>query len=108
MEIEQNYIDILRGILEESCQDGKIVSRTVMFSKFEREAKSGMEIYRFKKALSFLINKGIIAGYCIKTGRNGGVYKPEKVTVICSYGKFEGHVSKAELSGLISSLKQQE
>lgn len=108
MEIEQNYIDILNGVLEESCRNGEIVSRPVLFARFERKAKSGMEIYRFKKALSFLINSETISGYRIRPGRNGGVYKPEMIMVTCSFGKFEGDVSKAELLRFISNLRQPE
>jgi hypothetical protein len=107
--IPEDHLQILISVLQENCTDGKVVDRGKLFDKFESRAKSGMEIFRFKKALSFFINNGTISGYEIRLGRNGGVYKKvpmERVSITCSSGKFIGEVSKRELSRLISGLKQ--
>ncbi|MCK9567604.1 hypothetical protein M0R72_01480 [Candidatus Pacearchaeota archaeon] len=107
--IPEDHLQILISVLQENCTDGKVVDRGKLFSRFEGRAKSGMEIFKFKKALSFLINNGTITGYKIKIGRNGGVYKAEpmeRVSITCSSGKFIGEVSRQELSRLISGLKQ--
>lgn len=106
--IDENHIEILISILKDSCKEDKIVPRSVLFSKFESKTKSGMEIYKFKKALSFLIKNGTISGYDIKIGRNGGVFKissSEQISITCSSGKFIGEISKKELNKLIKNLK---
>jgi hypothetical protein len=107
--ITQDHLQILISILQEQCTDGKVVDRGKLFYKFESKAKSGMEIFRFKKALSFCINNGMITGYKIKVGRKGGVYKTapmERVSIITSSGKFIGEVSKQNLSQLVSGFKR--
>jgi len=107
--IPEDHLQILISVLQESCTEGKIVDRGALFSKFESRAKSGMEIFRFKKALSFFIKHGTIKGYDIKIGRSGGVYKivpMERVSITCTSGKFIGEVSRKELSRIIAGLKQ--
>jgi cobyric acid synthase len=107
--ISEDHLQILISVLQDNCTDGKVVDRGKLFYKFESIAKSGIEIFRFKKALSFFIHNGTISGYEIKAGRNGGVYKNipmERVSITCTSGKFIGEVSKQELSQLLSNLKQ--
>ncbi len=107
--ITDDHLPILISILQDSCQEGKIIPRSVLFNKFEELTKSGIEIYKFKKSLSFFIKNGTISGYEIKPGRNGGVYKiqpTERVSITCSSGKYIGDISKPELSKLVSSLKK--
>jgi hypothetical protein len=99
----------LECILQELCQEGKIVPRTTLFIKYESLTNSGMEIYKFKKAISFLIKNKTITGYELKPGRNGGVYKVpdmESIKITTSSGKFTGYISKSELLRLISNLKK--
>lgn len=107
--ISDDHLKILMSVLDESCPEGKIVPRSTLFSKFESQAKSKMEIYAFKKALSFLIKNGIINGYGVKIGRNGGVFRivpMERVSITCSSGKFIGEISRKELSRIVTDLKQ--
>ena len=108
--IQDNHLQILISVLKESCVGDRVVSRSVIFSKFESKAKSGLEIYRFNKSLSALINDGTISGYEIKQGCKGGVYsKPamERITITCHSGKFIGEISKQDLSRLVLNLKKQ-
>jgi hypothetical protein len=107
--ITGSHLEILLSILNDNCIPGKVVTRNVLFEKFESKAKSGMEVYKFKKALSFLIDNGTIKGYQIKRGRRGGVFKveeKERIAITCSFGKFIGDISKPELSQIISKLKK--
>lgn len=107
--ITDDHLKILISVIQESCPEGKVIPRLVLFDKFENITNSGMEIYRFKKALSFFIKNGTINGYEIKPGRNGGVYKKqpiERVAITCSSGKFIGNMSRQELSKLMSNLKK--
>jgi hypothetical protein len=108
--MQDDHLVILISVLQESCEDGKVVPRSVIFSRFENRAKSGFGIDKFKRALSLCINGGTISGYEIKQGRDGGVYKisqMEKVTVICSSGKFIGQIPSETLTRLIMGLKRQ-
>jgi hypothetical protein len=108
--MQEDHLAILISVLQDCCKEGKVVPRSVIFSKFESRAKSGLEIDRFKKALSLCIKSGIITGYEIKQGRDGGVCKisqVEKVTIICSSGKFIGQIPSETLTRLIVGLKKQ-
>jgi hypothetical protein len=108
--MQDNHLEILISVLQESCQEGTIIPRSVLFYKFENIAKSGLEIGQFKRALSFCINNRIIRGYEIKQGRSGGVYKMsqmERATIICSSGKFTGQIPSETLTRLIIGLKKQ-
>jgi len=108
--IQDNHLQILISVLKESCIGDRVVSRSVIFSKFESKAKSGLEIYKFNKSLSFFIKDGTIGGYEIKQGCKGGVYrKPamERITITCPSGKFIGEISKPELSKLVLNFKKQ-
>lgn len=108
--MQDDHLEILISVLQESCKEGKVVPRSVLFFKFESRTKSGLEIDQFKRALSFCINNRIISGYEIKQGRSGGVYKMpqmEMVTIICSSGKFTGQIPSEALTRLIIGLKKQ-
>lgn len=105
--MENDQLKILIDVIQESCLDGMVVPRAVLFSKFENKTNSGIEMYKFKQAISYLINSKAITGYDIKKGRNGGIYKvspDEKIRVECSLGNFSGYISKKELSRFILAL----
>jgi hypothetical protein len=104
------HLEILLSVLQDSCKEGKVVPRSVLFSKFENIARSGLEIDKFKRSLSYCINNVKISGYKIRHGRGGGVYKvseTEKVTIICYSGKFTGQIPSKTLNRLIVGLKKQ-
>ena len=107
--MKEDHLQILISILQENCTNGNIVDRGTLFSKFESRAKSGIEIYKFKKALSFFIKNGTISGYEVKVGRNGGVFKiepMERISISCPSGKFIGEISRKELLRITSNLKK--
>lgn len=106
----KDHLQILNRVIRQCCTDGKVVPSSILFFQFENIAKSGMELYKFKKALSFIINNRTIIGYDIKRGRNGGVYKTkkqEKITITCSSGKFIGYISIEELKRVISQINKE-
>lgn len=109
MTLSDDYVELLKLVLQEECKESEAVSRSKIFETFEKRAKSGFEEYKFKKELSNLIREGRICGYEVKVGRSGGIQKTEpieRVTVSCSYGKYAGCMLESELSRLISSLKK--
>jgi hypothetical protein len=106
--ITESNLKILLSVLNDSCTEGKVVPRSILFTAFQSKSKSEIEEYKFNKTLSLLINDKKIVGYDIKRGRNGGVFRvvqQEQISVTCSSGKFVGEISKLELSKLITNLK---
>ena len=108
-DLSENQIETLKSVLQELCTTESPVPRSTIFQSFEVKAKSGIEKYRFERVLSELIRDEKIIGYEVKVGRNGGVIKTEpieRVTVICSSGRYIGCMPESQLFEFISSLKR--
>ena len=108
MDLTEKHIELLKRILSETCTDDKCVSRSKIFTLFEREAKSGMEQYRFERSISNLVKTGKITGFTVKTGRTGGISRnepQERIEILCSSGKYMGTVSSIKLHEILSLLR---
>jgi hypothetical protein len=93
-------LKILTTILNTHCDYKKAIKRYEIFKLFEKQAKSGLELYRFEQLLSKAINDNIITGFKVKIGRNGGVIKTLEeiiITITCSLGTFQGNTNTNEL-----------
>jgi hypothetical protein len=106
MNLSEEHIELLKGILQEMCTGSEPIPRSKIFAAFASKAQVGVEKYLFERDLSELVKNNIIPGYQIKVGRKGGVSKKEtmeQVTVTCSSGNYIGQVPKTQLTEFISS-----
>jgi hypothetical protein len=109
MTLTDDQVEILKLVLQEICHEHACVTRTKIFELFEKQAKSGIEPYRFNKDLSKLIKQERIVGYEVRQGRHGGIIKTEpieRVIITCSTGKYVGCIPQSKLSSLLTSLKR--
>lgn len=93
-------LKLLTSILNNNCDTKKAIKRSEIFKIFEKQAKSGLELYKFEQLLSKAIKDNIITGFKVKVGRNGGIVKTIEetvITVVCSLGTFQGNVNTNEL-----------
>lgn len=107
MTLSKDQVETLKKVLQEVCEEGITVPRYRIHSAFENKTKAGVEKYKFERELSQLIREGKISGYELKTGCNGGVAHTEpieRVTVICSTGKYMGVMPVSRLLSFISTL----
>jgi hypothetical protein len=109
MTLTDDHIEILKLVLQEICHENACVTRAEIFRRFEKLAKSGIELYRFNKDLSKLIKEDSIVGYEIRQGRHGGIIKTEpieRVIITCSTGEYVGCVPQSKLFSLLKTLKR--
>lgn len=109
MTLTNDQIEILKLVLQDICSEHTCVTRKEIFQVFETKARSGMELYRFNRDLSQLIRDERIAGYKMRQGRHGGIIKTEpieRITIICSSGKYIGCIPQGKLTKLLKKLKR--
>jgi hypothetical protein len=109
MTLSKDHVEVLKRVLQEVCEEGVTIPRYKIHSVFENKTKSGIEKYKFERDLSQLIKQGKISGYELKAGCNGGVARTEpieRVTVICSTGKYMGVMPASKVLDFISTLQK--
>lgn len=106
MTLSQEHVKLLDTIIKDKVHNSPI-PRATIWKIFEKQAKTGMERYRFEKDLSELVRKRIFPEYEMKTGCRGGLVKrlPKEYIVLRANGEeYKGTVSCSALQQFISAI----
>lgn len=79
-ELSDQQLSIITSFLEQHCENNKCISTMVVYGALKDNFD--MPKTRFSTLLSSAINDGILEGFSIRRGRNGGIHKE---------GAFDNH-----------------
>lgn len=106
MTLSKEHVKLIKTIIKDKVHN-KPVPRSTIWKLFEKQAKTGMERYRFEKELSELVRKRVFPEYEMKTGCKGGLVKrlpKERIILQVNGEKYVGAVSRPVLQNFLSAV----